>query len=302
MPKKQKPTIPITLACMSVSLTRYLPPWKAIDEMEPNAAPHAVERKKGFRTRETHCLRSKVDLSISALELSCCFSRPSDGGGGGGGGGVNEDDEVIELSKETQQQFMSYAGHFQMEGTRQLSDIVLQETRRIVDPIPLAQVCTPQDMYDLIESVRAGVERNFMPTPEEDPQINLCEILLPSEESQDPNEMHPHLLDLLDELRDILESEEFVQVFRETSTSCFTVLYSQLEKHIIASQRRQSETMTTQTTDVPTIHLANLVPRITKEAKTIFQDSSDNAYVDAVQDNQLLMRFCFMTYSLGVQL
>lgn len=119
--------------------------------------------------------------------------------------GYNGDDEVIELSKETQQQFMSYAGHFQMEGTRQLSDIVLQETRRIVDPIPLAQVCTPQDMYDLLESVRAGVERKFMFSPEEDPQINLCRILLPPEESQDPNEMHPHLLDLLDELRDILE-------------------------------------------------------------------------------------------------
>lgn len=98
-----------------------------------------------------------------------------------------------------------------------------------------------------------------------------------------------------------------MQVFRETSTSCFTVLYSQLEKHIIASQRRQSGAMAPQTTassgsEVPTIHLANLVPRITKEAKSIFQDSSDNAYVDAVQDNQLLMRFCFMTYSLGVQI
>lgn len=76
MPKKQNPTIPTTLACKSVSLTRYLPPWKAIDVMDPNAAPHAVERRKGFRTREIHSLRSNVALlPISAF-------GPSDDGDG----------------------------------------------------------------------------------------------------------------------------------------------------------------------------------------------------------------------------
>lgn len=149
-------------------------------------------------------------------------------------------------------------------------------------------------MFDLTEQVRESVETIFFDQARSDTSsCKMAEILLPSEQPTD-NAM----LNLLtEELRDLIESVQFVNVFRETCNQSFSVLYRRIE-HLMQDEEQATQQMV----------VAKFVPKLVRETKKVLNSERpkeyggpiDNEYVWAVHENLTLNKYCVMIYSHGV--
>jgi hypothetical protein len=163
-------------------------------------------------------------------------------------------------------------------------------------------------MFHLIEAMRNEIEACFensgdqiSPTNE---VFNMSSVMLESEEHAFDNlnisDSEKKVLKVLtDELRDILESQDYVSVFREASSGAFTVLHKHLEEMMMSSHQQQQLRRSQQQENnqypveenVVKIHMATVVPRLTKETKTILDGSEENEYVWTVHENLMLNKY-----------
>ncbi|KAL0477618.1 peroxin [Acrasis kona] len=204
----------------------------------------------------------------------------------------------LDVDEKSQQQFLSVVAHFQNEGISRLIKIVQENVEKSAADLSLKKVCTPSDMFDLIEDVRKQIEQKFFDEAKvlesESTQLetSLSKVLLPDESKVNDN---PTLNMLVDELRDLVDSVHFVNVFRETCNSSFSVLYRRIE-NLMMDEPTQNQ-----------MRVALFLPKLMRETKTIMNDQLNaeygnvvNEYVWAVHENVTLNKYCVMVYSHGV--
>jgi len=246
-------------------------------------------------------------------------------------GDENGEQMILDLTENVQHLFLCQVGHFEKHGLEALVDLVQSVVNHHMKDVSLKQLMTPNDMFHLIESIRGDIENSILsrdqPSPVSSPQYNhddsspllfnhhsMSSIMLPPEcEEADLSVLNGYdcqatpqekdvLKILMDELRDILESEDYVNVFREASNGAFSVLHKRLEEIIISSHKQQTKKTTTDsaTENIVKIHLASIVTKLVKEVKSITDNNEENEYVWSVHENMMLNKYCVIVYSSGV--
>jgi peroxin-3 len=202
----------------------------------------------------------------------------------------------IELDVKTQEQFLSMASHFQDEGIARLAEMVQQVVEKCTADLNLKKVVAPNDMFTLIEEIREQIETQFFDqakaaqTSVVPISTKMSEILL----SDSVTYESPQVNALVDELRELVESVQFVNVFREACNSSFSVLYRRIE-----NMMHDEEQATAQ------MRVANFIPKLGKETKKVLSKGRemgpiDNEYVWSVHETLTLNKYLVMVYSHGV--
>ena len=180
----------------------------------------------------------------------------------------------------------------------------------MISSLSLKQLFTPNDMFHLIEAMRTEIEPQFEYGSGEN-QLSISSLMLEAEDASfnyfNVSESEMKVLKVLtDELRDILDSEDYVNVFREASSGAFAILHKHLEEtmqtqhqkqqmrksQLSESQQQEAQSEYPVEENVVRIHMANVVSRLTTELKTILDGSEENEYVWTVHENLMLNKYC----------
>lgn len=221
----------------------------------------------------------------------------------------NEITKTTPLPKDAQQQFLRLVGHFQVHGMKKLVEIIRSHVKEDIGKVQLGEQFTAQNMYEIIENIRDKIESHLLepPTVNSNTVINIAPnvlsgLTLPPENDKLVEDLPSSLRNLLDELRDIVESVEFSKVFREIVRSGYFVLYQKIDKIIgVRAQKQAAESEDDISAKAPALHLAHIVPRITKESKHVFHNAPDNDYLIGLEENETLKRYVYLIHCMSVE-
>jgi len=193
------------------------------------------------------------------------------------------EEEIIDLTPEVQQEFVSFVSHFPDHGLEKLVHIMEPHTRRHLEPLSLKHSFENHELNDLINKVR----RDAFP----DVIKAIQDLTLPPE-SEDVNK-HPQLRCLLDEMRDILESPPFANMLQVSFDCGFNVLFQHVEHVFRQMDHKQASPRTSSS---HTVHLAKILPHITNEIKNIFDDNLTNEYITRLYEDETIIRYLASVY------
>jgi len=251
----------------------------------------------------------------------------------------SDNDPVLPVH--VQRQFFAYSYHFQLVGMQLLTNRVKHHVNTYFASMPLkTKQFTTSELCQCIALVCRDLEQEFeqeakhTTSTSTTKNINLCSILLPQENQPD----HPPILhEMLNELRDLLESEQFVHVLHETSAQAFNVLFKHCDKIVAYGHRKHASRESDTSNDnnnqqqqqqdnkdennnqqdqqqdspakpfnnsntVTSTCLGNIISRVMSEAKSVLHNGQENEYIKAIQESPALNNFCGMVYSLGIDL
>lgn len=138
-----------------------------------------------------------------------------------------EDDDTSSIPKDVQRSFLAFADYFQSQGMNLLLERVQHHVQQIVGPMSLSQHVSASDCIQMIEQVCANLndELKGAGSSNQETTCLLGRILLPPEEPSSSNATDSMLQQLLNELRDLFESETLFVAWREGHVECLQVLF-----------------------------------------------------------------------------
>lgn len=198
-------------------------------------------------------------------------------------------EEVINISREVQEEFLSNISRFSTIGVDKLIEVVRPYVQKHVERIELKRSIDHQDFTNIVKEIRSDA---FL-----DIANSIQDMFLPPE-SEDIGK-HPHLRCLLDEMRDILESPPFSSVLKISFDCGFNVLSKHIEQ--IFREIDINNKYASPRSNVQTVHVARLLPFITKEISVILDNDVSNEYVNRLYDDETIVRYIAGVYSAGVK-
>jgi len=172
---------------------------------------------------------------------------------------------------ETQKSYLAHAEYLVHTGLPEFVAFIREKVEKVLSAVPLQQQCSYEELLRLFLSIRNSVEDTNTPPPsgkDTHAQANLLYFLLPpereisfsNEETEEPlgayGEGDENLKMLLNETRNILESEAFLKVLKPSLNIAFLFLCKNLRSSFLPpppSSVSVLETPSSSDTSSPTI-------------------------------------------------
>ncbi|KAL6078185.1 peroxin [Balamuthia mandrillaris] len=194
------------------------------------------------------------------------------------------------LGADTQRKYLTFAEYVLHQGLKQLSHHV----ERVVTQVMARQYkCTFDDLLNIFDEIRRSVE---VPSNEMD-NILITFLLPPEEEELELKDRKLQML--LNETRDIIESEEFNQVLKRCLNNAFFMMSSQLSSvfNNPASPSETGETAKPATKEGPVaLPMAKLLPHISKQVNAVL-DPRPNPFLDSISSHKHLEDYSFELFT-----
>jgi len=194
-------------------------------------------------------LRLQVNLVGRYLYLDSVSNSPETGS-------VNLG-EFTPFGTETQKSYIAHADHLVHTGLPEFVEFIRGRVREVVSTWPLQRQCSYEDLLRLFLEVRRSVEQ--IPAQKDAQTVGLLYYLLPPERKGVVSESNgdieeevlgaygegdDHLKMLLNETRNILESDAFSQVLKPSLNLAFLVLYKNLRSAFLRPNISPSDVRT----------------------------------------------------------
>lgn len=187
-----------------------------------------------------------------------------------------DEKESEQLQSGSQQEFLSFfADHFPKEGIQKLNEIISKNLKDKLETISLKKELDKTEVKELFKELRSECEQDVLK--------NLSNILLPNEKFEP---IHDFSKNLLNEARDMIESQEFSIVL----ISCLNTVFELFDKKI--------DFIIKSLLDEKKKYMANFTGRLVHELKDIFEGD----YFIALKQNYDFRSYSLIVFSLGIQL
>lgn len=184
--------------------------------------------------------------------------------------------ENEDLQVGSQQEFLTFfADHFPKEGIKKLNEIIENNIKNTLKDISLKQVIDKKEMKELFKDLRRSCESDILK--------DLSTILLPNE-SFEP--IHSFSKNLLMEIRDLIETQEFSIVLISCFNGCFDIFDQKIDmiiQNLILDNKK---------------FMANFIARLVNEFKGIFEDD----YFITIKSNYEFRSYSLIVFSMGIQI
>jgi len=222
------------------------------------------------------------------------------------------DDSAQGLSTEIQAKYLAFSYYLIHVGWKKLAERVREETEKEIGPLLLNGKITFEDLIEIFNKIRMNVEETTS-LPEKsnrykdlNKDLNMVQYIINNEQydneilatvTNDPTvKIDDKLKNLLNETRDILESEDFSAVLSSCLNDSFESLFMILQPTFVDTQNMDVDL--DDTTNAPTkeILLAQMLPFITKSLYSVFY-GVPNPFLEIIKDNMMQQRFSAIIYS-----
>jgi len=180
----------------------------------------------------------------------------------------NEEEEQP-ITQETQKNYLAYSEYIRMNGLKQLTNLITTKVTDELQNWPLQKMYTVEDVLNIFANIRLRIEGSPQ-EPERQTTNSFYPFLLPPEETQ--NATDKQLICLLNETRDVLESNHFENVLR----ICLTKSFGILQNHFLESFQKALETNTNMQKSQPnSLPMPKIIPLVKKQFDVITNISTE---------------------------
>jgi len=222
------------------------------------------------------------------------------------------DDSTQGLSTEIQAKYLAFSYYLIHVGWKELAEKVREETEKEIGPLLLNGKITFENLIEIFNKIRMNVEGTAkLPTKSKkykdlNKDLNMTRYIINNEKYD--NEIlatvtndtkvviDDKLKNLLNETRDILESEDFSAVLSSCLNDSFESLFMILKPTFIDTQNMDADSADTTNAPTKEILLAQMLPFITKSLYSVFY-GVPNPFLEIIKDNMMQQRFSAIIYS-----
>jgi len=209
---------------------------------------------------------------------------------------VNNKDES-NLSSETQLEYLSFIQQYLLQnGLNQLAVIVEEAVSENIDAYDLRSEITYEDIKTIFNKIRNNIEKK---PSNKDRTSELLNVILPVETPSNGS-YNPQLQILLDETRDVIESEDFDVVLKESLRNVFNMLLEQCKQFFDISTDLNEIPMNINTLNYLEIRkpLPKFIPFLnnlceSKQENAVFHCANKhNLYINILSPLSIIQEFC----------
>jgi len=222
------------------------------------------------------------------------------------------DDSTQGLSTEIQAKYLAFSYYLIHVGWKELAEKVREETEKEIGPLLLNGKITFENLIEIFNKIRMNVEEtaqipsNSKKYKDLNKDLNMTRFIINNEKydneilatvTNDPKVViDEKLKNLLNETRDILESEDFSAVLSSCLNDSFESLFMILKPTFIDTQNMDADSADTTNAPTKEILLAQMLPFITKSLYSVFY-GVPNPFLEIIKDNMMQQRFSAIIYS-----
>ncbi|ORX55879.1 Peroxin-3 [Piromyces finnis] len=222
------------------------------------------------------------------------------------------DDSTKGLSTEIQAKYLAFSYYLIHVGWKELAEKVREETEKEIGPLMLNGKITFENLIEIFNKIRSNIEETASPSSKSkksknmNKNLNMTSYIINNEKydndilatvTSDPKVViDDELKNLLNETRDILESEDFSAVLSSCLNDSFESLFMILKPTFIDTQNMDANSADTTNAPTKEILLAQMLPFITKSLYTVFY-GVPNPFLEIIKDNMMQQRFSAIIYS-----
>jgi len=222
------------------------------------------------------------------------------------------DDSAQGLSTEIQAKYLAFSYYLIHVGWKKLAERVRTETEKEIGPLLLNGKITFEDLIEIFNKIRMNVEETTsLPTKSNrykdlNKDLNMTHYIINNEKydsevlstvTNNPKvKIDDKLKNLLNETRDILESEDFSAVLSSCLNDSFESLFMILKPTFVDTQNMDTDSADTTNAPTKEILLAQMLPFITKSLYSVFY-GVPNPFLEIIKDNMMQQRFSAIIYS-----
>jgi len=216
------------------------------------------------------------------------------------------------LSTEIQAKYLAFSYYLIHVGWKELAEKVKKETEKEIGPLLLNGKITFENLIEIFNRIRMNVEETSkIPTKSKkykdlNKDLNMTHYIINNEKYDNEilatvtnNEkitIDNKLKNLLNETRDILESQDFSAVLSSCLNDSFESLFMILKPTFVDTQNMDTDSADTTNAPTKEILLAQMLPFITKSLYSVFY-GVPNPFLEIIKDNMMQQRFSAIIYS-----
>eukprot|EP00833_Pecoramyces_ruminatium_P012195 jgi/Orpsp1_1/1186227/evm.model.d7180000049065.2 len=216
------------------------------------------------------------------------------------------------LSTEIQAKYLAFSYYLIHVGWKELAEKVKKETEKEIGPLLLNGKITFENLIEIFNRIRMNVEETSkIPTKSKkykdlNKDLNMTHYIINDEKYDNEilatvtnNEkitIDNKLKNLLNETRDILESQDFSAVLSSCLNDSFESLFMILKPTFVDTQNMDTDSADTTNAPTKEILLAQMLPFITKSLYSVFY-GVPNPFLEIIKDNMMQQRFSAIIYS-----
>jgi len=196
-------------------------------------------------------------------------------------------EEEVPITAEIQQKYLAFADHFVERGVKDLTSFLQEKVEAEMASWPLTKQCGVEDLLHLLKDIRNRIEPQVMTT--EGNHKNGClfyEYLLPSEENSEVSDKF--LKCLLNESRDVLESDKF----STTMMLCAEKGFATLENQLREAYSQQGGSAIPQVLPMPKIF-----PLVKKEFSVILDGQGEHSLLQSLFGLKELEQYSYYIFT-----
>jgi len=222
------------------------------------------------------------------------------------------DDSAQGLSTEIQAKYLAFSYYLIHVGWKKLAERVREETEKEIGPLLLNGKITFEDLIEIFNKIRMNVEETTsLPIKSNrykdlNKNLNMAQYIINNEKydseilstvTNNPKvKIDDKLKNLLNETRDILESEDFSAVLSSCLNDSFESLFMILKPTFVDTQNMDADSADATNAPTKEILLAQMLPFITKSLYSVFY-GVPNPFLEIIKDNMMQQRFSAIIYS-----
>ncbi|KAF9433219.1 peroxin [Entomortierella beljakovae] len=215
-----------------------------------------------------------------------------------------------QLDFQTEKKYLTFSYWLLHEGWRRWSEKVREAVEDIVGRMSLKKTISAKDFSDLLGEIRARLEYNEVDGKQV--PVNMREYLLPDDPEEELEvlkaggvdevdlEVDPVLRNLLDETRDLIDSEDFSTVLNSTLSTSFArfslALQPTFNPFLLSGRGGVIEEIENDDDIDRAVPLASLLPLVARQVHLII-NGVPNEYVESVSMVKDLQTFSAIVYS-----
>jgi len=216
------------------------------------------------------------------------------------------------LSTEIQAKYLAFSYHLIHVGWKDLAEKVREETEKEIGPLLLNGKITFENLIEIFNKIRMNIEETSkIPTKSKkykdlNKDLNMTRYIINDEKydneilatvtNDEKVTIDKKLKNLLNETRDILESQDFSAVLSSCLNDSFESLFMILKPTFVDTQNMDTDSADTTNAPTKEILLAQMLPFITKSLYSVFY-GVPNPFLEIIKDNMMQQRFSAIIYS-----
>jgi len=216
------------------------------------------------------------------------------------------------LSTEIQAKYLAFSYYLIHIGWKELAEKVREETTNEIGPLLLNGKITFENLIEIFNKIRMNVEETSkIPTKSKkykdlNKDLNMTHYIINDEKydneilatvtNDEKITIDSKLKNLLNETRDILESQDFSAVLSSCLNDSFESLFMILKPTFVDTQNMDTDSADTTNAPTKEILLAQMLPFITKSLYSVFY-GVPNPFLEIIKDNMMQQRFSAIIYS-----